>query len=121
MFIIVQYQQVIFAFMVQASTLSSITYYDMALNVSFLLISLSTIIIGLYYILYDYKVEKIINYNCNKGILCIYLGKFAIFYMCIYLAFIVLLGAIFQNSLAIYFIAIFSIIPIVFILYQVPY
>lgn len=63
---------------------------------------------------YDYKNDKIIVFTCNKG-------KYAMFYIFTFVGFIIVLGAIFEAKSTIYIIAIFSILPIVIIGYQVPY
>lgn len=48
----------------------------------------ATIITGLYYIVYDYKNDKIIVFTCNKG-------KYAMLYIFTFVGYILVLGAIF--------------------------
>jgi hypothetical protein len=78
-------------------------------------------ICGVYLIIYDYKTDKLIVYNCNKGKFFYNLGKMAIFYMLIYFFFIIILGSIYESSSAVYIVTAYSLAPIVLILYQVPY
>lgn len=81
--------KIIFCFYIQLSNLSyTAEIYDNSLNAGFFFITYATIITGLYYIIYDYKSDKIIVYTCNKG-------KYAMFYIFLFVGFIVVLGAIF--------------------------
>lgn len=113
--IITSMMKVIFCFYIQLSNLNyTAEVYDNSLNAGFFFITYCTIITGLYSIIYDYKTDKLILFTCNKG-------KYAIFYITIFLAYIILLGALFETFIAVYIAAIFSIMPIVLILYQVPY
>lgn len=43
------------------------------------------------------------------------------FYISIFLGFIIVLGAIYETSISVYVIAVFAIMPLVLIPYQVPY
>jgi len=122
MFIITQVLQVIFTFMVQVSNSSpNSPSFNVSLNSFFSVITLFTMICGVYLIIYDYKTDKLIVYNCNKGKFFYNLGKMAIFYMLIYFFFIIILGSIYESSSAVYIVTAYSLAPIVLILYQVPY
>ncbi len=65
-------------------------------------------------IVYDYKTDKLVVFTCNKG-------KYAIFYISIYLGFIVVLGAVFETFVSVYVGGVFAIMPLVLIPYQAPY
>lgn len=114
-FIVTAMMKVVFCFYIQ---LSNLTYtaevYDNSLNAGFFFISYATVITGLYAIVYDYKTDKLVLFTCNKG-------KYAMFYISIFLAFIILLGAIYESSFSVYVVAVFAIMPLVLIPYQVPY
>ena len=88
-FIITSMMKVIFCFYVQ---LSNLTYtaevYDNSLNAGVFFLTYATIVTGLYSIIYDYKTDKLILFTCNKG-------KYAIFYITIFLTFIIVLGSVF--------------------------
>lgn len=88
--------------------------FNSSLNAGFFFLTYGTIVTGLYAIVYDYKTDKYVTFTCNKG-------KYAIFYIAIYLAFIIILGAFYETNIALYVIAIFSILPLVLIPYQIPY
>lgn len=81
--------KVIFCFYIQLSNLTYTTeVYDNSLNAGFFFLTYATIITGLYAIIYDYKTDKLILFTCNKG-------KYAMFYITIFLVYIIVLGAIF--------------------------
>ena len=113
--IITAMMKVIFCFYIQ---LSSLTYtaevYDNSLNAGFFFLTYALIVTGLYTIIYDYKTDKLILFTCTKG-------KYAIFYITIFLAYIIVLGAVFETMIAVYIAAVFALMPIVLIIYQVPY
>ena len=87
--IVTAMMQIIFCFYLQ---LSNLTYtnevFNNSLNAGFFFITYATIVTGLYAIVYDYKTDKLITFTCNKG-------KYAMFYIALYLAFIIVLGALY--------------------------
>lgn len=114
-FILTAMMQVIFCFYIQLSNLTYTNHvYSNSLNAGFFFLTYGTIVTGLYAIVYDYKTDKFVNFNCNKG-------KYAMFYIGLYLGFIIILGALYQTEVVLYVIAAFPIVAIVLIPYQVPY
>lgn len=113
--IITSMMKVIFCFYIQ---LSNLTYtaevYDNSLNAGFFFLTYVVIVTGLYTIIYDYKTDKLILFTCTKG-------KYAMFYITIFLGYIVVLGAVYETMVAVYVGAVFALMPIVLIFYQVPY
>ena len=113
--IITSMMKVIFCFYIQ---LSNLTYtaevYDNSLNAGFFFLTYVVIVTGLYTIIYDYKTDKFILFTCAKG-------KYAMFYITIFLSYIIVLGAVFETMIAVYVGAVFALMPIVLIFYQVPY
>jgi hypothetical protein len=80
---------IVFCFYLQFSNLTySSEAMDNSLNASFFFLTYATLIIGLYTIVYDYKSERLIVFNCNKG-------KYYIFYVLIYFGYVSVLGAVF--------------------------
>lgn len=80
---------IIFCFYVQLSNLSyNNEVFSNSLNAGFFFITYATIVTGLYAIIYDYKTDKLITFTCNKG-------KYAMFYIALYLTFIIILGAMY--------------------------
>lgn len=114
-FIITAMMQIIFCFYIQLSNLTYTNHvFNDSLNAGFFFLTYGTIITGSYAIVYDYKTDKFITFNCNKG-------KYAIFYLALYLGFIIVLGALYQTEIALYTVAVFPVAAIILIPYQAPY
>jgi hypothetical protein len=114
-FVLTSFMAVYFCFFLQVSNLTfTAEVYQNSLNAGFFMLVYASIIIGLYAIIYDYKGDKVIAFNCIKG-------KYAIMYICIFFAFILVIGSSIGTTIGVYFGALFSIMPFILIIYQCPY
>ena len=113
--IVSSFMPVFFFFFLQVSNLTfTAEVYDNSVNSGFFMLVYICIVCGLYSIVYDYKTDKLIQFNCQRG-------KYAIAYISLFFIFILTLGVTFQSSSALYFGLLFSILAFALILYQCPY